>query len=83
MAQVRTQPPKAKLTPLGRQAMVDLIDGEKLCDLVDELVGEQNVGVRIVRQVVPEFFDQFGSADWRTLGCGPAAGDSRRGPGAP
>ena len=25
MAQVRTQHPKAKLTPLGRQAMVDLV----------------------------------------------------------
>ena len=41
--------------------MVDLIDGEKLCDLVDELVGEQDVGVRIVRQIVPEFFDRFES----------------------
>lgn len=42
--------------------MVDLIDGEKLCDLVDELVGEQDVGVRIVRQIVPKFFDRFESA---------------------
>lgn len=42
--------------------MVDLIDGEKLCDLVDELASEQNVGVRIVHQVVPEFFDRFESA---------------------
>ena len=42
--------------------MVDLIDGERLCDLVDDLVGEQDVGVRIVRQVVPEFFDRFDSA---------------------
>ena len=41
--------------------MVDLIDGEKLCDLVNELVAEQDVGVRIVRQVVPEFFDRFES----------------------
>ena len=42
--------------------MVDLIDGEKLCDLVDELASEQNVGVRIVHEVVPEFFDRFESA---------------------
>ena len=37
---------------------VDLIDGEKLCDLVRE----QEVGIRIVPQVVPKFFDQFESA---------------------
>jgi len=38
--------------------MVDLIDGEKLCDLVRE----QEVGIRIVPQVVLEFFDRFESA---------------------
>ena len=39
--------------------MVDLIDGEKLCDLVRE----QEVGIRIVPEVAPEFFDRFESAD--------------------
>lgn len=38
--------------------MVDLIDGEKLC----ELIREKEVGIRIVPQVVPEFFDRFESA---------------------
>ena len=38
--------------------MVDLIDGEKLCDLVRE----QEVGIQIVPQVVAEFFDRFESA---------------------
>ncbi|MCY3953285.1 MAG: restriction endonuclease [bacterium] len=53
-----------RYTPAARKAsqattpMVDLIDGEKLCDLVRE----QEVGIRIVPQVVPEFFDRFESA---------------------
>ncbi|MCY3805345.1 MAG: restriction endonuclease [bacterium] len=53
-----------RYTPAARKAsqattpMVDLIDGEKLCDLVRE----QEVGIRTVPQVVPEFFDRFESA---------------------
>lgn len=52
-----------RYTPAARRAsqattpMVDLIDGEKLCDLVRE----QEVGIRIVPQVMPEFFDRFES----------------------
>lgn len=42
--------------------MIDLIDGEKLCDLVGELGDEQDIGIRIVPQIVPEFFDRFESA---------------------
>ncbi len=37
--------------------MVDLIDGEKLCDLIRE----KEVGIRIVPQVDSEFFDRFES----------------------
>ena len=53
-----------RYTPAARRAsqattpMVDLIDGEKLCDLVRV----QEVGIRIVPQVVPDFFDRFESA---------------------
>ena len=38
--------------------MVDLIDGKKLCDLVRD----REIGIRIVPQVVSEFFDRFESA---------------------
>lgn len=54
-----------RFTPAARRAsqattpMVDLIDGEKLCDLVRE----QEVGIRIVPQVVPDFFDRFESVN--------------------
>ncbi len=53
-----------RYTPAARKAsqattpMVDLIDGEKLCDLVRQ----QKLGIRIVPEVVKEFFDRFESA---------------------
>jgi hypothetical protein len=55
---------RAVLVTLGRYSesarlatprTVDLIDGQKLC----ELVGEKEIGIRIVPQVREEWFDRF------------------------
>ena len=50
--------PAARAASQATTPMVDLIDGEKLCDLIRE----KETGIRIVPQVVPEFFDRFESA---------------------
>ncbi len=48
----------ARAAAAATTPMVDLIDGQKLCDLIRE----QEIGIRIVPQVVLEFFDRFESA---------------------
>lgn len=50
--------PAARAASQATTPMIDLIDGEKLCDLIRE----KETGIRIVPEVVPEFFDRFESA---------------------